>query len=604
MKKQLPPVDLFLTLPTFGSWLPISCRDIYELKPYDYYYNVSCPQDLIIPKSNGPFFFLNHPLNYVMVTGKCVDVKYKSNNDFIKTYSYTYIIDDETGASVEVTEKKNTLDNSYSQLIGKYFQVKGFVVQYFGGKLVINIRSMVELKNERGVGTAFERFLLASEETYLVRQEVLCREWKSDEKFRSSVETQDNPSRYCSLSRAPSCLQGNTKFNESINDLEIIPETQLDEDEGESMVEEVMQGNTKKKIVNISPNVSLEITSSGEIRVCGSISTRSERREPTTDERIQKLNFSRLPYKGEKIDKNKKLETEWLPLDSTYELQGKVKCALPPVSKKDGFHSKVIKAIATKFYSERSELSLKNFNKHRIENVTRRRRRRRDNHVGVTRPLPIDLYRFGAIETLKQEIKQPDSEQTRYATVDELIQHAEEKKELYSNFISVLAELYNEAIYTERTDSLLEEVESLMEKQFLTLICSSTSGIENKVEYTMTLVEFARDVVFMNRIKSSATTSTKQLKLQINDPSSLLYEPAPLSKIKNFLKTGLKQLELRGELVEIDQQSFFRPGNVLIPVITDSLKRHSEPHRIIKSVKKTFPHVKDEYIMQELRRLF
>lgn len=55
---------------TYGKWVPMFCADIVHLRPFQEIYKRPPKDGFEIPKSNGPFFFRNHPIDYVTVVGR------------------------------------------------------------------------------------------------------------------------------------------------------------------------------------------------------------------------------------------------------------------------------------------------------------------------------------------------------------------------------------------------------------------------------------------------------------------------------------------------------------------------------------------------------
>lgn len=56
---------------TFGKWVPLLCADIAHLRPFKELYKRLPDTKYTIPRSNGPFFYRNHPINYIAITGTC-----------------------------------------------------------------------------------------------------------------------------------------------------------------------------------------------------------------------------------------------------------------------------------------------------------------------------------------------------------------------------------------------------------------------------------------------------------------------------------------------------------------------------------------------------
>lgn len=56
---------------TFGKWVPLICADVAHLRTFEEIYNRPVEEQYSIPRSNGPFFFRNHPINHVSITGYC-----------------------------------------------------------------------------------------------------------------------------------------------------------------------------------------------------------------------------------------------------------------------------------------------------------------------------------------------------------------------------------------------------------------------------------------------------------------------------------------------------------------------------------------------------
>ncbi|CAN6674468.1 hypothetical protein TRVA0_054S00452 [Trichomonascus vanleenenianus] len=217
--------EIFRRSHTFGKWLPIACRDILELETFKAAYGYPCPDKLRIgssPNVETVFLCRNHPINYVLVTGKCVAVDYSHYPDSGK-YVYQYHIDDDTGPSVIA------LKECYFQLVGeeariknRYVEVRGYLMEKKGHSRKISVRGIRVLKTTRSnnsVLTPFRRYLLASLESLTVRQVVLSKNWAdSEEVVESQLDVAEDPTHYCSLSRKPSLLESFRTFSESIVD--------------------------------------------------------------------------------------------------------------------------------------------------------------------------------------------------------------------------------------------------------------------------------------------------------------------------------------------------------------------------------------------------
>lgn len=194
---------------TFNSWVPIACDDIHILIPFKQIYGRE-PR-ISGTKEGGPFFFYNHPINYVSVRGYClsVDVAHlKREKDRIKI---SMTISDSTGKSVEAVKFSYAQDPYYKSLQRKFVRVNGY--------LGLNRNTMErEIKIHDicvAASTLKEEFLLA-EEVMVLRQRILMKPWRIKSRNEpnriqqsgSIVDVNCHNIKYCSFHRQDTTLAG------------------------------------------------------------------------------------------------------------------------------------------------------------------------------------------------------------------------------------------------------------------------------------------------------------------------------------------------------------------------------------------------------------
>lgn len=193
---------------TFNSWVPIACDDIHILLPFKQIYGREA--QISGTKDGGPFFFYNHPINYVSVRGYClcIDVAHlKREQDRIKI---SLTISDSSGKSVNAVKFTYAQDPYYRSLHGKFVRVNGY--------LGLNRNTMEREIKVHDVCVAAitlkEEFLLA-EEVMTLRQRILMRPWriksnvdKKPQQSGSIVDTNCNNLKYCSFHRQNTTLAG------------------------------------------------------------------------------------------------------------------------------------------------------------------------------------------------------------------------------------------------------------------------------------------------------------------------------------------------------------------------------------------------------------
>ena len=208
----LYPKEYFSQSLTYNKWLPIACLDIRMcLKAYrDLYLDDKSP---IVGEDRGPFFFRNHPINYVCVTGYCSDVILHKSND--RVFAYTFTVSDGTGATIECFKPETLAKEWYETYRNKVVEVKGYLYQKGHFPLQIKVRDIGCLK-----ATKFNiRYMtLAGEELVKVRQEILAQRWICRVAGLASTDdsVDKDPVEFCSLSRQPSNLISHSSFSESI----------------------------------------------------------------------------------------------------------------------------------------------------------------------------------------------------------------------------------------------------------------------------------------------------------------------------------------------------------------------------------------------------
>jgi hypothetical protein len=198
------PEKVFHESFTFGNWLPLICTDVFHLQTFKEVYGRESLPKYTIYKSNGPFFFRNHPINYVVVTGKCIN-GYEVYIDNSKTEIVLILfLDDSSGQSLKCSKFSYRSAYKLQELVGKTLEVQGYIVDHptFGREVRILQFRVVE-----SMATEIENWADALK----LRKEVLSKHWSYDRK--------DKQSALAVTSIRQSSAPNNTQEEENINRL-------------------------------------------------------------------------------------------------------------------------------------------------------------------------------------------------------------------------------------------------------------------------------------------------------------------------------------------------------------------------------------------------
>jgi hypothetical protein len=207
--------DKFMESVTFNKWTRMLCHDISLLESYDVLYGRPCT----LPGSaNGaPFFFRNHPINYVLLCARVVDIENKTGSFWFLS------VDDGSGSELRVRANLYIKD-PIELLMGKLVEVRGLIRHDQYGRSV-DARD-IHLRDDRGhvpIQREFELYM----EAINVRRHILSKVWKLHEENRAYLlmPAYEKPTQYCSLNREPSSVYSHSMFHSSIEDP--IPENEV-----------------------------------------------------------------------------------------------------------------------------------------------------------------------------------------------------------------------------------------------------------------------------------------------------------------------------------------------------------------------------------------
>lgn len=174
------PEKVFNESFTFGNWLPLICTDVFHLQTFKEVYGRESLPKYTIYKSNGPFFFRNHPINYIVVTGKCVNGYEVYIENSKAEVVLILILDDSSGQSLKCSKFSYRGAYKLQELVGKTLEVQGYIVDHskFGREVRILQFRVVE-----SVTTEIENWADALK----LRKEVLSKHWSYDRKHKQSA---------------------------------------------------------------------------------------------------------------------------------------------------------------------------------------------------------------------------------------------------------------------------------------------------------------------------------------------------------------------------------------------------------------------------------
>jgi hypothetical protein len=195
---------------TFNNWVPLSCMDVSLLESYESLYG----QRSTIPQvKGGPFFFRNHPINYVVVCGVVVEAEARGDNRDV----FVFTIDDGTGP--QLTTVKWDAHGDVDKYLKKFVEIRGQLAERpkFGRELQIRdiFLKEVSLKDQ----------FIAYGEAMLVRSQVLSKSWvipdeeDKQDRFDRRAFIPTAPKAYCSLSRQNSILEAHPSFSAAIQEI-------------------------------------------------------------------------------------------------------------------------------------------------------------------------------------------------------------------------------------------------------------------------------------------------------------------------------------------------------------------------------------------------
>lgn len=176
------PEFTFIDSLTFGKWVPLMCSDLSTLFTFFEIYNRQpdpsvCVQNNV--KTSFPFFFRNHPINYVFLTGKILNPienafrpakNSRNSKKQPSTLAISFYLDDNSGeyASCVIYTHSGVYD--IDAMKDNVYQVYGYITQHsiFGRQVRVTQVSRIQPGSQE---------IRAWKETMKVRQEVLCKHW-------------------------------------------------------------------------------------------------------------------------------------------------------------------------------------------------------------------------------------------------------------------------------------------------------------------------------------------------------------------------------------------------------------------------------------------
>lgn len=213
---QFYPEPNFVDSFTFGKWVPLFCADIASLCSFRQVYNRSAnPSVCIFPsytqrnkalcthkhgsslvssevkpgnddiKGQEPFFFRNHPINYVSLTGKILDIDEKPVGQNTKGVGnkekqsrlavgnssiIIFQLDDNSGKAINCMMYSDAGTYNIWNMKGRVFEVQGYVTEHilFGRQ----VRVTYFRKKKR-----IEQEISSWKEVLDVKRNVLCKHW-------------------------------------------------------------------------------------------------------------------------------------------------------------------------------------------------------------------------------------------------------------------------------------------------------------------------------------------------------------------------------------------------------------------------------------------
>lgn len=195
---------------TYNRWTCLTCSDILRLVPYE----EACKNMPFFPSGNScnglsTFFFLNHPINYILVTARCIEFVKKTDNFWLTE------VEDGTGSELRVALFKVVPDKLMEQFTGKVIEIKGYIKETKMYGRQVNALDIRVVGEDNVVDLA-----LAPLDALEVRGHVLGAAWNYDKDAKQTSLKSAMPVQYCSLMKYPSSLQDHKLFASKVKELD------------------------------------------------------------------------------------------------------------------------------------------------------------------------------------------------------------------------------------------------------------------------------------------------------------------------------------------------------------------------------------------------
>ncbi|KAA8907664.1 hypothetical protein TRICI_004955 [Trichomonascus ciferrii] len=193
-------------------------RDVYCLDKFETIYERKSE----LTGRGRIYFFRNHPINYVLLTGRCVDVGETSIRSKTRPgVLYTFTIEDGSGPMIGCAYIYNTKNPGMFRNKGLMLEVRGYIYDSPGFPRRISVCNFRVLRKS----VAQERHLiLASMEQVDVRKRILENSWycpeAENQKRPVARDLVSEPNEYCSFYRLPSVLLSRPDYRQSIREAE------------------------------------------------------------------------------------------------------------------------------------------------------------------------------------------------------------------------------------------------------------------------------------------------------------------------------------------------------------------------------------------------
>jgi hypothetical protein len=209
-RKDIYPPEKWSQSFTYNRWTVLTCSDILRLIPYEQ----ACKNMPFFPTGNSAnglstFFFLNHPINFVVVTARCTGFMKKTDSFWLTE------VEDGTGSDLKVALFKVVPDKLMDQFTDKVIEIKGYIkeTKMYGRQVnALDIRIV-------GEGNVAD-LALAPVDALEVRGHVLGVAWSFDNNAKKAALRSAMPMEYCSLMKVPSSLQEHKLFASKLKELE------------------------------------------------------------------------------------------------------------------------------------------------------------------------------------------------------------------------------------------------------------------------------------------------------------------------------------------------------------------------------------------------